>query len=537
MCRYIYRIYKKALNFLETMGARFTCVFPEYMMPHSMHLTYTNRASKDEDEEDILTVPDLPSYFRLAKQCWLDVILQTYKVSVVPGLVRPLEGLPASFDREYSPHWKFRNTIKNISKNNHLFSSTELLVLFWLEFHYNDVRKTYWANNHYLEQREITNFGEDMEDGFIYAAVTLTYCPYLEDHFKKLCQYPTSHEELVHNNIKVIQSWEILNLALGVTVADLMKSHPLRTLMIAMYLFEVLPNMTPAEELQFKVGLSQQQKKSLTIKNSNDFVVSYKATLYGDEDKCFKIENRSCIIQPKTKLKIGINYWAKFAKLSRCTLILSGECRGYRYVKSKVLTLLGEPDVTYVTMELSLSIEMYRVNRLKLPIVAPYAMQTSYKIQSTTRPLATVDDIHNALYNDSLPPFGLPRLHPIETTVDFNDKGEGELTVYTVAITGAVINVCIFFRNFEVGDFTVSVLTTPKFISKPELLPVVLPSNFGKEGHDKCKKELEIFLEIPCRNTLMWNALIEMMLRLYTSDLEFWKDNVCKLSILNYLIY
>lgn len=375
-----------------------------------------------------------------------------------------------------------------------------------------------------------------MNDGFVYAAVTLAYCPYLDDHFEKLCPQPLSPAEQIHNNIVVAKSWDILNLNVGISVGDISEAHPLKNLLAIAYLFEVLPTLFPRESLDFKVGLSQRCSKTLTVDNNNDFPVAYKAILYGDCDQCFKVKNTKYVIPPQKKCNIVVTYHGKFVKRSCCTLILSGECRGYRYAASKVVNLSGEPDVTYFITETTIELELYKVREVELPISSPYTVATSYHLQYCSSECTSVEDVNKLLYREKILQFVVGDCMPTVSNLEFDQTGASVLTVSSYPVCTATSSHWIFFRNEEVGDFAMKVVTIVNGPGRQEVLQVALPASWRNDDEsskrDAClKADPVILLKIPCRNRVMWSGIIELMLKYVTEDVEFWKEVVRKLHL------
>ncbi|GJQ86572.1 hypothetical protein Trydic_g7809 [Trypoxylus dichotomus] len=516
----VYQIYKKVLDFLTSLGAYFACVHPAYLLPFKMYSLFVDQVAKTLKEEKILIIKDHLDFYRLSKQCWLDVFLQTYKVTVLKRVINPVDDRGSRVEEPHHPRQKYRHSIKNIVRNNHLFSTPELLLLNWLEFHYNDERSVHWPDNPYLEYRQVSHFGENLEDGYVFACVTLAYCPYLADHFKKMAPQPVSMEEILHNNILLVQSWEILNLNTGITVRNLVEAHPLKTLLTIVYLFETLPTLHPVEQLEFKAGLSEHVTQTLTLRNKNDFEVAYKAIVYGDEKKCFAIKKHFYVIAPKSKCKIQVTYWAKFVKCCSCTLILSGECSGYRLAKSKVVTLSGQPDISSVAAVYDISVELYKIHDEKLIIQSPYAVAASYRIQQTYRNCLTPEEVEQLPYRESFPSFSLPRCISTVMELMCNENGEAELPVCLYPLTLRTIPTMMYFRNQEVGDFAIKITTVATPLQRQEILKVELPCGFGSTR----TKDSEIFLEIPCQHHIMWKGIIDMLLKFAVTDVLFWKD-------------
>lgn len=544
--QYIYDLYSKALDFLRDQGASLIWVIPQYMMPFYMYTFYLD-VSPEEDMA--LRIADILDFQRLSKQCWLDVLLQTYKILVYPRLIRTMkiihddEASLSSNDSQGFPERRiYRHSIKDLDLTGHLFSVTEVLLLNWLRFHYDAVRRTYWEDNNFLDDRDLIYFGENMEDGYIYAAITLAYCPYLEGHYKKLFPAAATPEEVLHNNIIVMQGWDILNFSIGVTVMDIAKPHALRTLTTIAYLYEVLPDMSPSETLEFVVGLSKVETKLFTIRNNNDFVVGYQAILYGNDDGCFQLRKRSFVIQPKGRCKVHITYHAKFLKRSRCTLILSGEFRGYHYARNKVITLLGEPDPKFTVAAFSFEIEMSKVFEKKLVVDSPYRESAEYKLQFMPEACTVLEELEEKREYIRLP-FNISRCRPMETSVQIDNK-VGEIKVVLLALALTDVLTWIYFRNPTVGDFAIKVMTKARLPMTYEILHVNLPKEEVCVGRAKSREVVKVYLEIPFQNRVLWNVLAEMLLKLSNDDVPFWKHIMCKLSKLDtnniaaiYLVY
>ncbi|KAK9712999.1 hypothetical protein QE152_g24573 [Popillia japonica] len=395
--------------------------------------------------------------------------------------------------------------------------------------------RTTWADNTFLDERNVTYFGEHMADGFIYAAVTLEYCPYLKKHFDGLRQAPKYPEDLAHNNIKLLQAWELLHLNLTLSLDDLIFPHPLKTLLISVHLFETLPHLYPQDKLYFKAGLSQSQTQYLTLGNANDFPLGYKAILYGDDHhESFSLKESFYDIQPKRKCTVGINYCAKFIRISQCILILSGDCQGYHKAANKVIELIGEPDIKFASSTHNIETELYEFKETQLSITSPYLMEANYRIQCTNEKCSSIEDVTNLPSREDYRPFTVARCIPLETTLACNDQGIGKLTLCTLAFDMVEIPTWIYFSHRQAGDFLVSISISITKSTKQQVLKVyVAEEEIKKDGR---KENSKLFLEIPCQNRIMWNGIVQALQRFAVGDMEFWKDVVYTTTGMHLLI-
>lgn len=511
------------MDFLKDLGAYFTNVRPALLLEFTYFGLYLEQHPEIESN---VSSTDMEQFYRLTKQTWLDLVLQTYKVLVLNRAFFGEKKVYVAPTVKSIAHERYTSSIKDISRNRHLFTNTELLLLNWLEFHYNDVRRREWADNDSLHAREIAFFGQDMEDAFVYAAVTLAYCPYLAPHFKKMYSAPSSYEEYLHNNIIVVQSWNILNFSLSVTADEIVDPHPMRTFFIVVYLYQMLPNMYPVETIEFKVGLSQRLRKSFTIRNTNDFPVYYKPILYGD-DTCFKVDQTMYVVPAKGKRKVQISYWGRFIKQSQCTLILSGEIKDTRYAKSIAINLVGITDVQYVTEVIDIVQGLYSVEQRQIKVVSPYTCSATYRLQFTYLPCSTAAEIDSLPYRSNFPKCAITRALPMLSEVEFNEDGEGLVDVYTLFLSCRTIQTWLYFRNPEVGDFCVVVQTLVDEVVGQETLNVIITKQHTMPSI-LTKKKKPLYLQIPCQNRVFWDVVREFYLAISNDDKEFWRKNAGK---------
>ncbi|CAI9608105.1 unnamed protein product, partial [Staurois parvus] len=87
--------------------------------------------------------------------------------------------------------------------SSNIYSTSERILLTWLNFHYEKMRKVAWKNckkGDVPPTRWIMNFDKDLLDGLVLAAQVAAYCPYLvSSHFIDMYTSPESPEQCLHN--------------------------------------------------------------------------------------------------------------------------------------------------------------------------------------------------------------------------------------------------------------------------------------------------------------------------------------------------
>lgn len=89
---------------------------------------------------------------------------------------------------------------EEMSKNIAQYSVEEILLLNWLQYHFELQRSQAWMmgeDGEMIQIRTVSNFEKDLADSLVLIAVTAAYCPYLiNEHFSNLYIPPRNIEEV-----------------------------------------------------------------------------------------------------------------------------------------------------------------------------------------------------------------------------------------------------------------------------------------------------------------------------------------------------
>uniref|UniRef100_A0A3B3IAL2 Calponin-homology (CH) domain-containing protein n=1 Tax=Oryzias latipes TaxID=8090 RepID=A0A3B3IAL2_ORYLA len=161
-------------------------------------------------------------YESLSRRSWTDVLLQTYKVLVLRRVSVGCQTSP--LDHSEAAGLLF-SSYPSVQSN--VYSSQELLLLFWLNTHYHRMRGSPWAagGTAHTPARWIVNFDLDFTDGLVLASLLAAHCPYLVSFLSRTYADPSSLEEIFHNNLLVVQVLSRLHLSMNVQVNPELKAE------------------------------------------------------------------------------------------------------------------------------------------------------------------------------------------------------------------------------------------------------------------------------------------------------------------------
>ncbi|XP_059580365.1 cilia- and flagella-associated protein 47 [Alligator mississippiensis] len=328
------------LTFLKNQGACLPHVMPEFLLElddykkwirlrialelkvQRTELQKTNVKNSDPPNDKHLLVLDDRVFETMSKRVWMDVLLQVYKVLVLPR-VSPLN-ISNLFGSETMPNMPRINTEPSSSN---IYSSYERIVLTWLNKHYEKNRKIVWKNCQKGEVppvRWIVNFDRDLLDGLVLAAQVAAYCPYLiSTHFVNMYTNPETPEQCLHNCLILVSAFRVVSLDIDIQATDICDPNPVMMLMLCVYLYEILPQYLPKRTIEFTGTLHATLVKQVRLKNPSFKPLIYSATIVGRECADFSLpKGNTVVIAPKSQISINIEFTSRFLHAAEAMLLL-----------------------------------------------------------------------------------------------------------------------------------------------------------------------------------------------------------------------
>ncbi|XP_011691903.1 PREDICTED: uncharacterized protein LOC105452479 isoform X2 [Wasmannia auropunctata] len=425
---YVLQLFNKMLDFLLSQGAYLVHVSPQFLLNYDDYLisidivqSNTRRRKKSFNTNCVPRERLSQQLFESRnKQCWLDVILQTYKCFVLRGIhehkfwtsssPRPsrrstvyresMVSSVSSLPRQYELHERAIQSIVNSSGYELAPDdrcSEEKFLLAWLRYHYEQQRVRDWMTDRRVilnprekqdvaEQRAIQNFHRDLSDGLVLIAVTAAYCPFLIDEcFSTLYICPKHKQEMLHNAICLVTAWKKIRLGFMITPMQLINPNQVQMLMLVVHLFQALPTYVPRAKIKFNCPLSQTVTKQISVSNPTDNTVNYLLLLANDVNQFFTI------LKPVSGLhlnahgsgQIQIQFHAKKIRKIRAYLVLCGRAIGSHFGRNQTIVLEGDIDNLGIASKHTVRSKLYQIVETNLKIDVPYRNAAEYDIWIT----------------------------------------------------------------------------------------------------------------------------------------------------------
>uniref|UniRef100_A0A803T5D2 Calponin-homology (CH) domain-containing protein n=1 Tax=Anolis carolinensis TaxID=28377 RepID=A0A803T5D2_ANOCA len=179
------------------------------------HIYYN--AEKNDPDDNYVYVLDDSVFEAVSKRAWTDVLLQIYKILVLQRV-----SFLGSNRQENSEDIEHVPKISAESLSSNIYSSSERIILAWMNRHFEKMRKIIWKDcekGNIPPTRWILNFDRDLLDGLVLAAQIASYCPYLiSTHFVNMYTNPQTSEQYFHNCLIVVNAFHAITLDIDVLI-------------------------------------------------------------------------------------------------------------------------------------------------------------------------------------------------------------------------------------------------------------------------------------------------------------------------------
>lgn len=530
------QIYKMALQLISKEGGLLPNVEPEYLLTFSQYELYQTHILPENTKEKSFGTFPRDRFDALKKQCWVDLLLQTFKVFNVTrenNLIQQNRKIPSPVLSRYTTK-SMDMILESCTYDyvNSLYHPVENMLLYWLETVYNVKRHIFETAECSLHEKTVKLFDEDLKDGTILGVVTAAYCPYLRDEFNHFYWTPKKDIELLYNACKLCMVWDKMFCQFKMKPLDIVNSNSLDMMMFVLNLFDLLPSMYHSETINMKASLARSFEKTISIANQNSFPIKFTFHFFHNDHKSFSTNISELIIAPKQSGSVSIVFCARILATVEAVILFCGENQGYHMAKNQVYNLMGIGEA-YPWETFNLKCNLYEAETITLDIKSPYKVSAKYQIQE-------IDDITNfksstLQYQDNQTQYHYPRKITImNKELTCNDTGCSKLTIMKAAMTVYNFDLWICFKNDEVGDFMILL----KCVTKDKTLQtnvVKIGISYTKLLSDcicsgdfrmECPKTIKI--PLITQNKVARKCMLDCMLASIESDedKEFWKHHM-----------
>ncbi|XP_035189456.1 cilia- and flagella-associated protein 47 [Oxyura jamaicensis] len=332
------------LTFLKSQGACLPHVMPEFLLEpddykkwikvqtllkdHMTELKKGDEKNSDVFSNEHLLILEDSVFETISKRAWTDVLLQVYKVFVLPRVSSHKTTDPFNLENVLN-----MPRIKSEPLSSNIYSPYERIILTWLNKQYEKNRKIVWKDGQKGEvppMRWIVNFDRDLLDGLVLAAQLAAYCPYLiATHFVRMYTNAKTPAQFLHNCLILVNAMHAVNLTIDIKATDICDPNPVTMLFLCVYLYESLPHYLPKKTIEFTGALHATVVKQVCLKNPSIKTLVYKAILVGRDADDFSLpKGNTVIIYSKRQTSINVEFTSHFLRPAEAVLLLISKSVG-----------------------------------------------------------------------------------------------------------------------------------------------------------------------------------------------------------------
>ncbi|KAI4480245.1 hypothetical protein M0804_010243 [Polistes exclamans] len=577
---FILRQYEGILNFLLEQGACLAHVSTYFLLNYNDYVTFID-STEFSLRKNKMGSYELKKLTKLlfesrSKQCWLDLILQTYKCLKLnhhnkDELKRKLTLYSESSSRRSTTRRESASSNASFRRVTNLYDSLklienvidlmqkrrkeisdrsdeEVLLLSWLYHHYEEQRIQDWLtdkkipltsskeNNIFLQERNIDNFDIILSDGLILIAVTGAYCPFLIDEcFSNLYINPKNIQEAFHNATCLVTSWTTIRLGFKITPSQIVHPNSVQMLMLITHLFETLPSYLPKFKITFNCPLTETVVKQVTFTNLTDNPVDYLLLFIANKNHLFSlVQTQSKIrINAHDGVQVKICFHGKKIQNTKAYLLLCGAAYGPQFGINQTYVLEGKISSLEVSQEHIIRSKLYQIFNTILIIKIPYTNAAEYEIWMTEEKPNKPSNLKMIKWSE-LRTRKIPRrlfLNQKSIIVD-EDVTEANLGITVACITPTSKQFWLICQS-KTGDFIIQIISRYQstFIDRIVVQwnneNKVCTCTDGLGSNEDCPCNVEVL--IPSRNNELWNCISHMFQKtLDNKERAFWSRYLSK---------
>jgi len=307
--------YEWLLTELTKYGAMLNTIRPEHLLSEDEYKRISKKYKFASGDASL-------RYSHLSEEAWITVFYQILKIFYLRRVslagFKSTSMLPAS------------EKVLPSANSSNVYSDSELLLLKWLEYHYN-------SQNPY-QQKTLTNFESDLQDSLVFAAIIRSYCKNIKG-LTNMRPVSKTKDDLKSNAQKVIYTLKTeLQLKTHITEEDILDPSAREMIVFCTQLFLYLPHYIPSESIVFECTLSQTVTKTIELRNDNKETISYFVQLEGSPD--FSIGDKKYLsIEPGKPESFPVTFVSRISKPVEAILMFNNHGDGPKQAAPLVFRL------------------------------------------------------------------------------------------------------------------------------------------------------------------------------------------------------
>ncbi|ORX67364.1 hypothetical protein BCR32DRAFT_305805, partial [Anaeromyces robustus] len=315
---FYYKQYLEIINNLKLWGALVSNINPLYLLSKDDFIIIQDELIKEKYGKPLIALNnELKTYYNkcreyfdiLSKEVWVTILFQIINIFIFKNVTLK----------------QYLNFSKNVDKNrttligelqnyNNIYSVQEHILFSWVN---NILNKDVENKNNEFSHTCLIN--KNFQDFIILSDLLCSYVPSLKNKFNNVNRKSQSQNYYERNSkifINVLDGLLCTNYP-KISAGKIILGNIYEILLLLAFLYQLLPNLSKIQTIEFTGKLREQQTKTIEVSNNSNQEMNYIVVQSGSSE--FKLElpetnGNSILLKEKASKDISINFVGKFSK-------------------------------------------------------------------------------------------------------------------------------------------------------------------------------------------------------------------------------
>lgn len=366
--------YKAVINFLRKEGAFLSNIRPEYLLGWNDLVTYYKKNPMIQVTPASAKLGETAHRY-LSSDSWLILINQVLKLYFVNKITLPKFKAITIFPEN-------SKKLPNGAEQSSIYSVSEQILLRWVELTFEKVRDM---------KMRLHPMSQMYQRGLPYASLVHLYTSNSWKPMRRMKDVIIDKNEILENMIVVRETFADMQLHYVPEFEELVSIEPRESILFLTYLFNVLPNYLPKENIVFECKVGDSISKKVTLTNPHLTLLTYNVKLDAGED--FSVNESQIKIEPKRTQDVVITFTGRISKPLTGKLIFKPKKEGDLLMAPIVYNLSSKITGRYTQSSMTVTgVSLYEAKpQIQLKFTNPFSKDCNFRVDIEYLPSVSGD--------------------------------------------------------------------------------------------------------------------------------------------------
>jgi len=480
----IYKQYDDLIRTLKENGALLNHIRPEFLMKYNEYNAFIRTVPASHVSTNVAKLGE-KNFTYLSTDAWITLFYQIMKIYYL-GRVnsKSFRNIPGMPEKAVVPDYYL--------EQSNLVNISEVLLLRWLEIHYEQVRPA--------QPKRISNFDDDLKDCQVFAAAIQSYVGVnCSKAFQQMRANCNTEEDYLHNGGKILEAMNDIGLQTYLQPSDFARPRQRQMILYCLYLFNNLPHYIPKTTIEFSCIVRESIVKYIELSNPTNKPIYYRVRLEGSNDFVLENDERegNIELQPKSVIKFPVKFNARVSSEVTGRIMFTNKRESNTHAAALVFNLKSNIKGMNSEKEWIIQSKLYENRSKEITVNNPFSHDAQFKIEivpekpkvdeeaeKKKKPQRGTRGTSLGKKKEPVPEekpvqYNIPAFFCRQSTLTVKRNGYATLTIFFLPMALEIPKYYIIFRDERVGDIQHTLIGE---VELPTPIDIPAPAPFYLEG-------------------------------------------------------